>query len=214
MVLPVEPAVGRGPSCCSSSYSHAALPRPHAVRGCTCGTCPAVTSAAAVAGLLRETLGGRARTRGFGFFGMGGEGGELPAGAAADVPVFDLSDKAIEDMWMRVKKQLFSVGKGGVKPSHVRSLNTLIAAHTLVKVKINIPNADLEEVGLELAGKGGAAAATLGGGVEDESSSGVDISVVTVKPNQKTILFANTEFLTAQARGEVFNNERPTAVPE
>lgn len=96
MVLPVEPAVGRGPSCRSSSYSHAALPRPHAVRGCTCGTCPAVTSAAAVAGLLRETLGGRARTRGFGFFGMGGEGGELPAGAAADVPVFDLSDKAIE----------------------------------------------------------------------------------------------------------------------
>lgn len=80
--------------------------------------------------------------------------------------------------------------------------------------QINIPNADLEEVGLELAGKGGAAAATLGGGVEDESSSGVDISVVTVKPNQKTILFANTEFLTAQARGEVFNNERPTAVPE
>lgn len=39
---------------------------------------------------------------------------------------------------MRVKKQLISVGKGGIKPSHVRSLNSLIAAHTLVKVKVCI----------------------------------------------------------------------------
>lgn len=37
---------------------------------------------------------------------------------------------------MRVKKQLISVGKSGIKPSHVRSLNSLVAAHTLVKVKV------------------------------------------------------------------------------
>lgn len=71
--------------------------------------------------------------------------------------------------------------------------------------QINIPNADLEEVGLELAGKSGKAASS-GGGDGDKSSPGVDISVVTVKPSQKTILFANTEFLAAQARGEVFDN--------
>lgn len=29
-----------------------------------------------------------------------------------------------------------SVGKAGVKPSHVRSLNALVEAHTLVKVKV------------------------------------------------------------------------------
>lgn len=48
---------------------------------------------------------------------------------------------------MRVKKQLFSVGKGGVKPSHVRSLNTLIAAHTLVKVKVRAPHETRAVVG-------------------------------------------------------------------
>lgn len=64
---------------------------------------------------------------------------------------------------------------------------------------MNIPNADLEEVGLELAGKGGL---KLGGGDGDEASPAVDVSVVTVNPNQKVILFANTEFLASQARGE------------
>ncbi|CBJ27586.1 expressed unknown protein [Ectocarpus siliculosus] len=123
-------------------------------------------------------------------------GGEV---SAAAVPEFDLAEKTVEELWMRVKKQLISVGKGGIKPSHVRSLNSLIAAHTLVKVKVNIPNADLEEVGLELAGKGGLA---LGGGDGDEASPAVGVSVVTVNPNQKVILFANTEFLASQARGE------------
>ncbi|CAM9893467.1 unnamed protein product [Ectocarpus fasciculatus] len=123
-------------------------------------------------------------------------GGEV---SAAAVPEFDLDAKTVEELWMRVKKQLISVGKGGIKPSHVRSLNSLIAAHTLVKVKVNIPNADLEEVGLELAGKGGL---RLGGGDGDEASPAVDVSVVTVNPNQKVILFANTELLASQARGE------------
>lgn len=41
-----------------------------------------------------------------------------------------------QELWRRVKKQLISVGKGGVKASHIRSLHSLVAAHTLVKVKV------------------------------------------------------------------------------
>eukprot|EP00903_Cladosiphon_okamuranus_P015958 g14740.t1 len=126
-------------------------------------------------------------------------------GAPAAVPEFDLTENTVEELWRRVKKQLISVGKGGVKPSHIRSLNSLIAAHTLVKVKVNIPNANLAEVGLELAGKG--AGAPPGTGDEGASSPSVEVSVVKVNSNQKTILFANTEFLSAQARGEVFDSE-------
>ncbi|CAM9934369.1 unnamed protein product [Ectocarpus sp. 12 AP-2014] len=144
---------------------------------------------------LSREMGGRPRRRGCYAVGMNA-GGDV---SAAAVPEFDLAEKKVEELWMRVKKQLISVGKGGIKPSHVRSLNSLIAAHTLVKVKVNIPNADLEEVGLELAGKGGL---KLGGGDGDEASPAVGVSVVTVNPNQKVILFANTEFLASQARGE------------
>ncbi|CAM9380991.1 unnamed protein product [Hapterophycus canaliculatus] len=108
---------------------------------------------------------------------------------------------------MRVKKQLISVGKGGIKPSHVRSLSSLIAAHTLVKVKVNIPHADLEEVGLELAGKGGLASEADAG---DEAGASVGVSVVTVNPNQNIILFANTDFLASLAKGDVFTSGEST----
>lgn len=71
--------------------------------------------------------------------------------------------------------------------------------------QINIPNANLAEVGLELAGKGGGAASEGGG--ENAPSPAVDVSVVTVNSNQNTILFANTEFLASEAKGEVFDSE-------
>lgn len=74
---------------------------------------------------------------------------------------------------------------------------------------MNIPNANLAEVGLELAGKGGGGATE--GGDEDAPSPAVGVSVVTVNSNQNTILFANTEFLAAQARGEVFDSNSGTS---
>lgn len=77
-------------------------------------------------------------------------------------------------------------------------------ASWFVSSQVNIPNANLAEVGLELAGKG--AEASEGG--DEDASPTVEVSVVTVNSNQKTILFANTEFLSAQARGEVFDSER------
>lgn len=70
--------------------------------------------------------------------------------------------------------------------------------------QVNIPNADLAEVGLELAGKGGGAS---DGGDDHAPSPAVDVSVVTVNSNQNTILFADTAFLASQARGEVFGGE-------
>lgn len=75
---------------------------------------------------------------------------------------------------------------------------------------MNIPNANLAEVGLELAGKGGGGGATERGD-EDAPSPAVGVSVVTVNYNQNTILFANTEFLAAQARGEVFDSNSGTS---
>lgn len=71
--------------------------------------------------------------------------------------------------------------------------------------QINIPKADLEEVGLELAGKGGLALDTDSGG-DAGAPPVVGVSVVTVNPNQNMILFANTEFLESQAKGEVFTS--------
>eukprot|EP00904_Undaria_pinnatifida_P009003 jgi/Undpi1/5232/HiC_scaffold_2.g00513.m1 len=108
-----------------------------------------------------------------------------------------------------------SVGKAGVKPSHVRSLNALVEAHTLVKVKINIPGADLGEVGLQLCGTEGSGSPVAGGDEEKSSPISADgassplpvsVSVVTNRDNQRIILFAKTEFLESLAKGEVFNN--------
>ncbi|CAN0405608.1 unnamed protein product, partial [Laminaria digitata] len=120
-----------------------------------------------------------------------------------------------QELWTRPRKHLMSVGKAGVKPSHVRSLNALVEAHTLVKVKINIPGADLGEVGLQLCGTEGSGAAAEGGdeaepspvSAEEASSSlPTSVSVVTNRDNQHIILFAKTEFLASLAKGEVFNN--------
>ncbi|CAM9891931.1 unnamed protein product [Scytosiphon promiscuus] len=176
--------------------------RPHAttagVFDCACTACAAPRS------VWREVLGNRPRRIILAAGAMGEEGGEV-APAAADMQGVDLTDKTVEELWMRVKKQLLSVGKGGIKPSHVRSLNSLVEAHTLVKVKINIPNADLEEVGLELAGKGGLA---LQAGAQGDAGASpvVGVSVVTVNSNQNMILFANTDFLKSEAKGEVFDS--------
>ena len=37
-----------------------------------------------------------------------------------------------------------SVGRAGVKPSHVRSLHELVEAHTLVKVKVRFSTVSMQ----------------------------------------------------------------------
>lgn len=72
-------------------------------------------------------------------------------------------------------------------------------------MQINIPNADLEEVGLELARKGGPAL-EAGAGDETGASPAVGVSVVKVNSNQNMILFANTDFLISLSKGDVFTS--------
>jgi RNA-binding protein YhbY len=55
-----------------------------------------------------------------------------------------LSEKTLDDLWRRPKKELLKIGKGGVTESHVRSLRELIRAHTIVKVKLNTESATFE----------------------------------------------------------------------
>jgi RNA-binding protein YhbY len=55
-----------------------------------------------------------------------------------------LSEKTLDDLWRRPKKELLKIGKGGVTESHVRSLRELLRAHTIVRVKLNTESATFE----------------------------------------------------------------------
>lgn len=76
--------------------------------------------------------------------------------------------------------------------------------------QINIPGADLGEVGLQLCGTEGSGAAAEGGDEAEPSpvsaEEATSVSVVTNRDNQHIILFAKTDFLASLAKGEVFNN--------
>lgn len=94
-------------------------------------------------------------------------------------------------------------------------LSLFVDNFLLFSRQINIPGADLGEVGLQLCGTEGSGSPVAGGDEEKSSPISADgassplpvsVSVVTNRDNQRIILFAKTEFLESLAKGEVFNN--------
>ncbi|CAM9756966.1 unnamed protein product [Discosporangium mesarthrocarpum] len=124
--------------------------------------------------------------------------GETADGGSADLAVVEghaLSTKTVEELWRKPRKHLISIGKGGVKPSHCRSLEELVGAHALVKVKVNMKDPDLVEVGRQLCtpvaspekegeGEGGKVPALA-----------PRVAMVTFKTGQRIILFCDVGFL-------------------
>lgn len=113
---------------------------------------------------------------------------------------FGLSDGILEELWRRPRKHFFSIGKSGLKPSHLRSLRELVQAHTLVKVKVNIPGADFDQVSLQLCGR-----ISIPGfetRKEFDVPEAPSVSMVMYRTAQNMILFAETQFLTDQAAAE------------
>ena len=94
-----------------------------------------------------------------------------------------LSEKVLEELWRKPKKELLRVGKGGVTESHVRSLKELMAAHSVVRVKLNTQSATYDDC-LELA------SALVETGAENSGAR-----VLGVRPNSRLVLMGDAAFI-------------------